>query len=68
MKVIEYSIKTGRENMNTDAYMLDKAIMQTSKEPVFRLYGWSPRCISLGRNQNEEFTKSLKEQSSSAVK
>ena len=57
MKFIPFSIHTGRENMQIDSDLLDEAISKQSKEPVFRLYGWSPKCISLGRNQNEDFLK-----------
>lgn len=39
--------------MQIDSDLLDDAIRNQSKEPVFRLYGWSPKCISLGRNQKD---------------
>ena len=55
MKLIDYKIYTGKENMRIDSDLLDKAIQEQSTEPIFRLYGWSPRCISLGRNQKENF-------------
>ncbi len=41
--------------MDIDSQILDEAIASGSKMPVFRLYGWSPACISLGRNQKEDF-------------
>lgn len=41
--------------MNIDANILETAIKGQSKEPVFRLYGWQPACVSLGRNQNSDF-------------
>ena len=41
--------------MDIDARILDDAIASGSKSPIFRLYGWSPACISLGRNQKEDF-------------
>ena len=50
-----YSINSGADNMRIDSEILDRAIEQKSKEPVFRLYGWSPKCISLGRNQKDDF-------------
>ena len=50
-----YSINSGADNMRIDSEILDRAIEQKSKEPVFRLYGWSPKCISLGRNQKDTF-------------
>ena len=55
MKCIKYSIHTGEENMQIDSDLLDSAIENNLQEPVFRLYGWSPKCISLGRNQSDEF-------------
>ena len=55
MKIIPYEIRTGFENMQIDSDLLDNAIKQNEKEPVFRLYGWSPACISLGRNQKDDF-------------
>ena len=55
MKLIKYSDYTGEENMQIDADILENAIASGAKEPVFRLYGWKPRCISLGRNQKDDF-------------
>ncbi|MGN0031219.1 MAG: biotin/lipoate A/B protein ligase family protein [Candidatus Gastranaerophilaceae bacterium] len=55
MKFIPYSVNTGQVNMDIDAQILDEAIASGSKTPIFRLYGWSPACISLGRNQKEDF-------------
>lgn len=55
MKYIEFEINTGEKNMQIDNDLLDFAIKNKIKEPVFRLYGWSPACISLGRNQSEDF-------------
>ncbi len=55
MKFISYEIKTGAQNMKTDSDLLDYAIENNLSEPIFRLYGWSPACISLGRNQNDDF-------------
>ena len=52
---IPYELKTGSENMQTDSDLLDSAIKQKLSEPIFRLYGWSPYCVSLGRNQDDEF-------------
>jgi len=42
MKLIDYKIYTGKENMRIDSDLLDKAIQEQSTEPIFRLYGWSP--------------------------
>lgn len=55
MKFVPFEIKTGMENMQTDSDLLDFSIENRLKEPIFRLYGWSPKCVSLGRNQKDEF-------------
>lgn len=55
MKFVPYEVKTGAENMQIDSNLLDDAISKNLKEPIFRLYGWSPACISLGRNQKDDF-------------
>lgn len=55
MKFIPYEVKTGVENMQIDSDLLEKAILSQSNEPIFRLYGWSPACVSLGRNQKNDF-------------
>ena len=49
--------------MQIDSDLLDEAIEKQLAEPIFRLYGWSPACVSLGRNQRDDFvdTKLLKE-------
>ena len=55
MKFIPYEVKTGAENMQIDNDLLDWAIDTQFKDAIFRLYGWSPACISLGRNQKDDF-------------
>lgn len=55
MEFIPYEIKTGKQNMNIDSDLLDYAINNKLSEPIFRLYGWSPACVSLGRNQDDKF-------------
>ena len=55
MKIIPYEIRTGKENMQIDSNLLDFAIEKELKEPIFRLYGWNPACVSLGRNQKDDF-------------
>lgn len=55
MKIIPYKVYSGAENMKIDEEILNFAILNQSQEPVFRLYGWSPRCVSLGRNQKDDF-------------
>lgn len=54
-KFIDFEIKTGTENMQIDNDLLDSAIISNAKAPTLRLYGWSPACVSLGRNQSEDF-------------
>ena len=41
--------------MKKDSELLDNAIKNSLREPIFRLYGWSPACVSLGRNQKSDF-------------
>ena len=53
-KLIEYKINTGKYNMDYDSFLLDEAIKNEIKEPTIRFYGWSPACVSLGRNQSIE--------------
>ena len=54
-KLISFSIHTGEENMRIDNEILEKSIQESATEPVFRLYGWAPACISLGKNQSDSF-------------
>ena len=70
MKFIPFEIKTGKENMQIDSDLLENAIKEHSKEPIFRLYGWKPACISLGRNQKDDFvdTEFLKENNIDVVR
>ena len=53
MKYIKFETHTGKENMQIDSDLLETAIKSRTKEPIIRLYGWSPKCVSLGRNQDE---------------
>ena len=55
MKYLGFSVNSGSLNMEIDAQMLEKAISNSEKNILFRLYGWSPMCISLGRNQKDDF-------------
>lgn len=55
IKFVPYEVKSGRENMQIDSYLLEFAIQNKLDYPIFRLYGWSPACISLGRNQQDAF-------------
>ncbi len=63
MKYIKFGTYTGEENMQIDSDLLDEAIETQAQEPIFRLYAWKPRCISLGRNQKDDFlqTNGVKE-------
>ena len=55
MKYYGFGTYTGEENMKIDSDILENAISNQDKEPTFRLYAWSPKCISLGRNQKGDF-------------
>lgn len=55
MIYVPYEVNTGKINMETDLKLLDDAIRRGLNEPIFRLYGWKPACVSLGRNQREDF-------------
>ncbi len=54
MKFIEYKENNGKYNMDYDSDILNQSVKKQEKEPVIRFYGWSPACVSLGRNQSEE--------------
>ena len=55
MKYLGFSVNSGSLNMEIDAQMLEHAISTSEKDILFRLYSWSPMCISLGRNQKDDF-------------
>ncbi len=55
MKYIEFETKNGKENMQIDSDLLENAILKKCEEPTFRLYAWKPACVSLGRNQKDDF-------------
>lgn len=55
MKYLGFSVNSGSRNMEIDAQMLENAISSSENDILFRLYGWSPKCISLGRNQKDDF-------------
>ena len=55
MIFLPFEINTGAFNMQKDADLLENAIKDKLSEPIFRLYGWSPACVSLGRNQKSDF-------------
>ena len=58
-KIVPYKVYTGSENMRIDNELLEMSISNQSTTPVFRLYGWSPACISLGKNQEDSFIDKL---------
>lgn len=51
---VEYSINSGKYNMDFDEKMLNYAIKNSLSVPILRFYGWKPACVSLGRNQKDE--------------
>ena len=54
-KIIPFAYCTGQENMTFDESLLEEAILNNSSTFIFRLYGWKPACVSLGRNQKLDF-------------
>ena len=54
-EIIPYVCLSGKENMDFDESLLESAIASSSDTLFFRLFGWKPACVSLGRNQNPEF-------------
>ena len=53
-------VNSGKVNMELDLNMLERAIATNSKDAFVRFYNWSPKCISLGKNQPfEEFYNDL---------
>lgn len=55
MKFIEFETNTGEINMQIDSNLLDFAIKNQIQEPILRFYAWAPACVSLGRNQKDDF-------------
>ena len=53
MQFIDYKENNGKYNMDFDLEILNQSIKNAEKEPVIRFYGWTPACVSLGRNQSE---------------
>ena len=54
-EIIPYACLSGKENMDLDESIFESAIANSSDTFYFRLYGWKPACVSLGRNQSPEF-------------
>ena len=50
---ITYSVNSGKFNMDFDEKLLNIAVSEKKETPTLRLYGWSPACVSLGRNQDD---------------
>lgn len=55
MKIIPFSVNSGKDNMQIDEDLLVEAINSNSDEMFLRTYAWSPACMSLGRNQDNSF-------------
>ena len=55
MIFLPFEVNSGEYNMKKDSELLDNAIKNSLREPIFRLYGWLPACVSLGRNQKSDF-------------
>ena len=58
-QIVPYNCMTGKENMEYDENLLNNAILSCSDKFYFRLYGWEPSCVSLGRNQSSDFVNKL---------
>ena len=54
IKIIKYEEYKGAVNMDIDRKLLEEAINGQEKSAILRLYGWKPKCVSIGRNQSEE--------------
>lgn len=50
---LSYRPRNGNDNMDLDERLLNLAIDKEWDVPVLRFYGWSPACVSLGRNQDD---------------
>ncbi len=46
---------SGQQNMAIDEKLLSDAISGDSQKARIRFYEWSPKCVSLGKNQKEEY-------------
>jgi lipoate-protein ligase A len=70
MEIIDFKINSGQKNMDIDSELLENAIKKSQTEPIFRLYGWKPACVSLGRNQSSQFlnTEILKKENIDIVR
>ncbi len=51
VKYHKFGTYTGFDNMRIDSEILEDSIANSVQEPIFRLYAWSPKSVSLGRNQ-----------------
>jgi lipoyl(octanoyl) transferase len=51
--ILDSGSRTGYENMHLDEWFARSWFPET-KQPVFRLYGWSPYTLSLGYHQSED--------------
>ncbi len=55
MQIYPFRTNSGQINMDIDAEILETSIANGAEDAVFRLYAWSPACVSLGRNQDDSF-------------
>lgn len=53
--LLKYQPNNGNTNMDLDERLLNFAIENSIELPILRFYGWAPACISLGRNQDDDF-------------
>lgn len=58
VKILDYEVNSGAKNMQIDSGLLESAIAKRLEDTIFRLYGWAPACVSLGRNQKDDFLDS----------
>ncbi len=54
VKFLDYNCYNGSKNMAFDSKMLESAIRENQDYASIRFYGWSPKCISLGKSQVED--------------
>ena len=53
--MLKYQPNNGNMNMDLDERIFNFVIENAIDVPVVRFYGWTPACISLGRNQDDDF-------------
>ncbi len=50
---LSFRPRNGNDNMDLDERILNFSIQNQWDVPVLRFYGWTPACVSLGRNQDD---------------